>query len=328
MFHARQRFESWLQARRSGMDFQPSDTLLTQATSAASAHDTEDRMSSALGCIESTLLIPLAARALGDRLFPNMAVSDSDAATALAGLNVEVEDFLQDHLSVYGVLARTHILRELAQDFFNHNPRGWAVNLGCGLSSYFQWLDRGRNQWIDADLPAVINLREHLVPGQGQRHRDAVVDLRQPHWWRALGLPQGPHAPAVLVMLEGVLMYLQPQQVRDVMHEFAQHAPAGSQLIFDSLSWMAVGQARLHPSVSRTQAEFLWGARSMSDFTANDPRLRLLSEHPILDGYDASWACLCPLFRALWGVPLYAVIRIGLRDDPPASALDHRPEDS
>jgi O-methyltransferase involved in polyketide biosynthesis len=320
MFHARQSFESQPQARRSGMDFQPSAPPLTQATPTASTPDPSDQAGALLGPVESTLLIPLVARALGDRLFPNMAVSDSDATTALAGLNVDVEDYLNDPLSVYGVLARTHILRELAQDFFNHNPRGWAVNLGCGLSSYFQWLDRGRNQWIDADLPAVVHLREHLLPSQGQRHRDTVVDLRQPHWWHALGLPQGPHAPAVLVMLEGVLMYLQPQQVRHVMHEFAQHAPAGSQLVFDSLSWMAVGQAHLHPSVSRTQAEFLWGARSMSDFTANEPRLRLLSEHQILDGYDASWACLCPLFRALWGVPLYAVIRVGLRDDLPAPA--------
>lgn len=208
----------------------------------------------ALEPVQSTLIIPLVARALGDRLFPNMAISDCHARAALTGLKVDPQDYLNDRLSVYGVLARTHILRELAQDFFNHHPRGWAVNLGCGLSSYFQWLDRGRNQWLDADLPPVIALRERLLPGQGQHHRHASVDLRQPRWWQELGLPEGPKAPPVLVMLEGVLMYLQPDQVLSVMHEFSHHAPVGSELIFDSLSWMAVGQASLHPSVSRTQA--------------------------------------------------------------------------
>lgn len=268
----------------------------------------------ALEPVQSTLIIPLVARALGDRLFPNMAISDCHARAALTGLKVDPQDYLNDRLSVYGVLARTHILRELAQDFFNHHPRGWAVNLGCGLSSYFQWLDRGRNQWLDADLPPVIALRERLLPDQGQHHRHASVDLRQLRWWQELGLPEGPKAPPVLVMLEGVLMYLQPDQVLSVMHEFSHHAPVGSELIFDSLSWMAVGQASLHPSVSRTQAQFLWGARKISDFTTGLPRLRRLGEYSILDGYDAGWACLCPFFRALWGTPLYAVIHIGLQD--------------
>jgi O-methyltransferase involved in polyketide biosynthesis len=268
-----------------------------------------------LSPVESTLLIPLIARAHGAQAFAHMAVQDACASAALAGLHLDEDDlepYLQDRLSVYGVLARTRILRSLAQDFFVRHPRGWAVNLGCGLSSYFQWLDRGHNQWLDADLPAVMSLRESLLPSLGQRHHDAVVDLRQPHWWGSLGLPEGAQGPPVWVMLEGVLMYLQPEEVRQVLHEFAAHAPPGSELVFDSLSWMATGWAALHASVSHTQAQFLWGARQMSDFTRAHPRLRLLSEHSVLDGYDLASAWLCPTFRALWGVPMYGIIRLGL----------------
>lgn len=266
----------------------------------------------ALSPVEQTLLIPLTARAHGERLFPQMAVHDSCAAAALGKLDLEVDDYLDDPLSVYGVLSRTRILRQLALDFFIRNPRGWAANLGCGLSCYFQWLDRGHNQWLDADLPEVIALRESLLPSLGQHHRNAVVDLRQPHWWHALGLPQGPHAPAVLVLLEGVLMYLRPEEVRHILREFAEHAPSGSEIVFDSLSWMATGWAAMHPSVSHTGAQFVWGARQMGDFTSAHPRLRLLSEHSVLDGYDAATAWLCPMFRAFWGVPMYGILRLGL----------------
>ena len=118
----------------------------------------------------------------------------------------------------------------------------------------------------------------------------------------------------MLLLLEGVLMYLRPEEVRQILHEFAEHAPAGSEIVFDSLSWMATGWAAMHPLVSRTDAQFLWGARQMSDFTAAHPRLRLLSEHSVLDGYDAATAWLCPAFRALWGVPMYGIIRLGLAD--------------
>ena len=126
---------------------------------------------------ETTLLIPLVARAYGDQIFPDMAVHDRCAEIALAGLHEdedEVQEYLQDHLSVYGVLSRTRIFRQLATDFFTRHPHSCGVNLGCGLSSYFQWLDRHDNHWVDADLPAVMSLRESLLPTLGPRHRNAI----------------------------------------------------------------------------------------------------------------------------------------------------------
>lgn len=262
--------------------------------------------------VETTLLIPLAARAHGDRLFPEMAVHDTFASAALAGMHTDVQCFLQDKLSVYGVLSRTRIIRTLAQDFFKRHPQGWGVNLGCGLSSYFQWLDRGLNQWVDADLPHVLELRQRLLPLQGLRHREALVDLRQPHWWQELGLRRR-CGPPLLLILEGVLMYQRPDQVARLLSDFAEHAPPGSELVCDTLSWMAVGAAARHASVCHTGAQFLWGVRSMSDFQRMHPRLRLLSEHAVLDGYNSACAWMCASFRAVWGVPVYGVVRLGLK---------------
>lgn len=269
---------------------------------------------SPLDPVESTLLIPLVARALGGRLFPHMAVHDACASAALAALQVPVDCYLQDRLSVYGVLSRTHIIRERTRAFFGRYPEAWGVNLGCGLSCYFQWLDQGRNRWLDADLPHVMQLRQRLLPLQGTRHQEAEMDLRTPDWWRKLQLPRRRHGPPVMLILEGVLMYQQPAHVRAVLAEFAEHAPPGSELLCDTLSWMAVGCAALHPSVGRTGAQFLWGPRCMPDFTAAHRRLRLLSEHAVLEGYSLACACMCAGFRAAWGVPLYGVVRLGLKD--------------
>ncbi len=267
---------------------------------------------SRLDPVESTLLIPLAARACGDRLFPHMAVHDAFASAALAELQVEVDCFVQDRLSVYGVLSRTRIIRQLSHAFFQRHPQGWGVNLGCGLSCYFQWLDQGRNHWLDADLPHVVQLRQRLLPLQGPHHRDAAVDLRRPHWWQALGLPGRREGPPVLVILEDVLMYQSPAQVAQLLAEFADCAPPGSELVCDTLSWMAVGWAAWHPSVRHTGAQFQWGLGRMAEFNHIHPRLRLQSEHAVLDGYNLASAWLCPAFRAVWGVPVYGVVRLGL----------------
>ena len=55
----------------------------------------------------------------------------------------------------------------------------------------------------------------------------------------------------------------------------------------------------------------------MSDFTRAHPRLKLLEEHAVFDGYSLVSAWLCASFRAFWGVPVYGVVHLGLADGGP-----------
>ncbi len=288
------------------------DIALSPRVMPRSAANPPARPSADLSPPCSTLLIPLVARALGDALFPNVAVNDAHAGRTLDGLGLAHSHFLRDKLSIYGVLSRTRTFRALAQDFFEQHPQGVGVNLGCGLAWYFQWLDHGHNQWLDADLPEVMALRRQHLPHSSKRCRQAAVDLTEPDWWQHLALPEGPEAPPVLVLLEGVLMYLNAGQVDHLLREFALRAPPGSELLCDTLSWMAVGCAALHASVCHTHAEFRWGPRRLSEFTAPHPRLRLQSEHAVLEGYDWPTTLTCQNFRAFWGVPMYGITRLSL----------------
>ena len=262
--------------------------------------------------VPSTLLIPLAARAFGDAMFPATAVNDAYAAAAVRGLNADVRHFLADRPSVYGVLSRTRIFRDLAGAFFRRFPHALGANLGCGMASYFQWLDQQSNCWLDADLPEVMALRRAVLPAGGERLHEAEVDLRQPGWWDRLGLPQQRSEGPVLLILEGVLMYLQQAQVQRLLHEFGERAPAGSELLCDTLCWLAVGGAALHPSVGQTNTQFCWGPRHLAEFTDPHPRLALQSEHAVMEGYDLWLALFYPGFKALYGVPVYGVTRLGI----------------
>lgn len=266
--------------------------------------------------ISSTLLIPLTARAYGDALFPAYAANDAFAADVLTQLDADaqVDRYLKDRPSVFGVLARTQMFRRLAEAFFRKHPSAWGANLGCGLSCYFQWLDLHTNGWVDADMPQVMQIRRQLLPSGGRRHRHVEFDLCIPGWWQRLSLPERDSGTPVLLVCEGVLMYLTASQVEHVLYEFGQHAPPGSELLFDTLSWMAIGAAALHPSVRHTRAQFSWGPRHLREMTAPHPRLMLNGEHSIMDGYDFSTTLICASFRALWGVPLYGLMHLGLRD--------------
>ncbi|WP_343051197.1 class I SAM-dependent methyltransferase [Pseudaquabacterium terrae] len=267
------------------------------------------RLPAALGAVASTLLIPLAARACGDALFPEVAVGDRHAARLLHALGAEVQPFLNDQPTLYGVLARTQVFRGQAEAFLHDHPRALGISLACGLAHYFQWLDNGRNRWIDADLPEVTALREQLLPSEPRR-RNVGFDLSQPGWWQRLDLP-GPHARTPLLLIcEGVLMYFEPAQVAAVLREIGDNAPPGSLLLFDFICAQAVGQAQWHPSVRHTGAQFRWGPRRSDELATLHPRLQLQAEHRVMQGYGWPFATLDPFFRWCFGVPLYGVAQM------------------
>ena len=265
-----------------------------------------------LPAVPSTLLIPLAARAHGGRYFAWMACQDAVATRLLASLGANVNPYLDDLPTVLNVLWRTRAIKEAGRAFFAEHPQGLGVNLGCGLTHYFQWLDTGANRWLDADLPEVMALREQLLPLHGPRVQHARVDLAQPGWWDRLGLPGKAGAHPVLLVCEGVLMYLQPAQVQAVLEEFAQCAPPGSRMVLDVLTRQAVGHAATHPSVGRTGAEFCWGVGRMAELEQVHPRLTLLREQSVAECYGWTGIALDMLWRPWLGAPLYGMATLGV----------------
>ena len=266
-----------------------------------------------LHAVPSTLLIPLAARAHGDRWFPWLACHDAVARGLLERLDAGARP--GDPFTVLNVLWRTRAIQQAARAFFADHPQAMGANLGCGLSHYFQWLDTGANRWLDADLPEVMALRAPLLPPNGPRVRHAEVDITRPGWWRRLGLPhvdEGPGAQPVLIVCEGVLMYLEPAQVQAVLGEFARCAPPGSRMVLDVLTRWAVGRAGSHPSVGPTGAEFRWGAQRMAELADAHPRLVLLREQSASEGYGWPARALETLWMPVLGTPLYGVATLGV----------------
>ena len=266
--------------------------------------------------VPSTLLIPLAARAWGGRYFPWMDCHDAVAIDLLDRLGADVRSTLNDLPTVLNVLWRTRAIKEVGQAFFAPRPQARGVNLGAGLTHFFQWLDTGANQWLDADLPEVMALRQPLLPPPCPRARHAQVDLLAPGWWQRLGLPGrssgSPVSVPVLVVCEGVLMYLQPGQVQAVLAEFAQHAPAGSRLVLDVLTRAAVGRASFHASMRPTGAEFCWGVGRMVELEQMHPRLRLLREQSVSECYGLPGLALDAMWRPWLGAPMYGLATLGV----------------
>lgn len=275
-------------------------------------HPLIDASVKSLNCVSSTLLIPLVARSQGSRWFPQLNPHDRSASEVLETLHTNVNRYLSDWATVLNVLWRTDVIKTTGRHFFEQQPRSSGVNLGSGLSNYFQWFDNGSNHWVDTDLAEVIHLRQqcpHLLRPHGQ---EKTINLTQAGWWARLKLPTGKRAKPVFLICEGVLMYLTPQQVQSVLQEVGEHAPPGSEMIFDVMSPVGVGYAAYHPSVGGTGAEFTWGDTQAEKIANAHPRLKVLSQRSVSEAYGplGCWAEMW--LTPVSGGPMYSLVHLGL----------------
>jgi O-methyltransferase involved in polyketide biosynthesis len=254
-----------------------------------------------------TLLIPLSARAHGPRIFPALNPDDRYAKALLSATGVQARHAPHDAPVVLNVLWRTQLIKRFGQAFFERHPQSTGVNLGAGLAHYFQWLGNGHNTWVDTDLPEVIHLRQSLIPQTSGRCHNTALDLKKVGWWQRLKGHTGQDGQPLLLVCEGVLMYLNASQVRVLLREIGDNAPEGSELLVDFVSpWGIDAQNHWAPDM----APFQWGAHNGLEMARMHPRLELIAQHSVAEayGWGASWAELCG--RPWTGGILYGLARL------------------
>jgi O-methyltransferase involved in polyketide biosynthesis len=261
-----------------------------------------------LGCVEQTLLIPVAARALARRLFPNQGFADPTAEAIAARLDYDLNRFEADRDMLRGLVERSLVLDDLLRRFLNHHPETHVLSLGSGLSTQFERVDNGRLHWIDVDLPKVANLRRALIPSH-PRKRLVAASVSEVGWTSRLGHLRGP----TFVLAEGLLMYLERAQVIQLARDLAE-VPRGepAEFAYDYYCAQMVGQAWLNPSLRRLGAEFKWGMAGPEQLSLAEPRWRVIDTYSVMERLGWPYDVLWPTFRFFTGVRPYGIAHLRL----------------
>lgn len=248
----------------------------------------------ALQGVPETLLIPLVARARAREHYGHLAFEDREAERILSRVDADVRPFVRDRFTQRLVIVRARALDAITRRFFNRHPEGLGVSLGAGLCTRFLRVAPPKGRWVDVDLPEVIALKEQLVP-ESERYRQLACSLLDPKWHEFVGWTPG--TPLLLVS-EGVLLYLPPRGVRDFITRAADHFHTGAELAFDYIQPWLVQSARVVPSVSHTSARFRWGVSSAAEVASWHPRLKVVDDLGLGEGLSV----LSPGFRLLHAV--------------------------
>ena len=129
-------------------------------------------------------------------------------------------------------------------------------------------------RWFDVDLPQVIALRRQLY-NESETYRMVGSSVTDPGW-----IDELPAGGPVLIVAEGLLMYVTPADVAELLHRLLDRFDTG-ELVADFLSKWGSRLSRIF-----TSGLIKWGTRDGSEITRWDPRLRLIEDSPVIAGFD------------------------------------------
>jgi O-methyltransferase involved in polyketide biosynthesis len=255
--------------------------------------------------IPDSLLIPLIIRAQ-DTMSKNPILWDKWALELCQKLQLDNRKLNQAQVSQevqLSLLLRNRHFDQIVAGFLDRYPPGTVVYLGCGLDARFERLDNGTLRWYDLDLPEVINLRQTILGGETDRHTLLSCSALDHAWMNALQVQK---TGQLLVIAEGLFMFFQDTQVRDLVLEL-QARFKGSELAFDAFSpFYRWGNNR---RVKRTGigSEANWALkdpRSLEDWANGiqllDTWYPFLEEEPRLA--HLRWVRIMPLLSKVTGV--------------------------
>lgn len=269
--------------------------------------------------VSETLLIPLVARADAHRRFPQLRFRDIYSELILQALDVDAARFRSDGSSMLGSCLRARWMERTATLFLHDHPGALGVSLGAGLDTLYMRLCDGPgdlcSRWYDIDLPAVIDLKRELLT-QTQRYCLLAADLLDPQLLDRLTWQSG--QPAVFV-IEGVLMYLQPAAVQELLRRLfaaASWRRSSIAVLFDFCSPFLVRHSHRHPSVRHTsvaargQRPFHWSLEHPQELQWLQPNLQVRSVYDLMRDCGTGPRLVSWMHRQLTGRLFYGCAHV------------------
>jgi O-methyltransferase involved in polyketide biosynthesis len=209
-----------------------------------------------LNSVAETLLLPLYSRARESGL-KNGIMHDKKAQLMVGQIdwNFSPLEDVKDYVHVCVILRAKEIDRQV-KAFLASNPEGTVVELGCGLDTRFERLDNGQARFVLMDFPETFEIYKQFFEPHPRKLILEGSFLNFNWVQKVKAFSKGP----ILFVSEGVLMYLQEEQVKNLFGCLNDNF-APTQIIFDSCTPMVQKNSTKHVMVKLTNAQFNWGIK-------------------------------------------------------------------
>jgi len=218
---------------------------------------------------KETYLATLYGKAL-DAAVEHPILGDHFAADAVARIDYDFKKLKLPNGGEITLPIRALHFDRWTRAFLVANPESTVLHLGCGLDTRVYRIDPGPQvRWYDVDMPDVIALCEQLYPERDGYHRisSSVTDLA---WLDTI-----PGETPVLVVAEGLVMYLHEKDGIALFRRIAEQFPSG-QIAFDGYSGAMVRLVSRLATVRGAKVDLFWGVDDPHDLEKQVPKLHLV----------------------------------------------------
>jgi O-methyltransferase involved in polyketide biosynthesis len=236
-----------------------------------------DREKIALTGAQETMLATLYGRAIESRS-PHPILGDREAEKAVARIDYDFARLKIRRREGMSVALRAKSVDRWVEEYLDAHHDGTVLHLGCGLDTRAHRVDPPPSvQWYDVDYPDVIDLRRRLYP-EREGHHTIGSSVTDPHLLDTI-----PGDGPVLVVAEGLTMYLSTQDGVRLLRRITEHFPSG-ELVFDALShWGVWLTQRFQPAVKASGARLEWSIDDPRELERVVPGLVLDTEWSYAD---------------------------------------------
>jgi O-methyltransferase involved in polyketide biosynthesis len=220
-----------------------------------------------LDSVPFTMLMTLAARVAAPEIAPDADFHDPWGAMVLKKLPWDLTPYQNDLCFVRHVALRARLMDVLTAGFFRRNPGSAGAGLGCGLCTRSRRIVNSNKdgiafEWVDIDLPEVIEIRKQFLPPLPGEHLVAcpVTDIS---WMDAVFRPK---APPLFLVMEGVSPYLTVDQNRSLFHALGNRLEgSGTEMIVDYIHPALVDSVFVSNKAGGTSTPFCSGFCDAND---------------------------------------------------------------
>lgn len=237
--------------------------------------------------VPETMIQTLYARARESKK-KNPKIYDEKSIEIVSKLDYDFSTAEQDALMSNGVIARTILLDRMVQDFVRQHPHATIINIACGMDTRFYRVDNGTIRWYNLDLPETIAVRERFLKENG-RVTMVAKSAMDASWAQKIDKPQG----AVLVVMEGLVMYLTEQDVQQIFTIIGQNF-SDVTVVMETISPFALKHVK-EKSIEASKAKFTWALRSVQDVKSIAPKFHFVKEVSLAEGMKEMY----PIYRVL-----------------------------
>ena len=156
---------------------------------------------------------------------PDAVFRDPYAARLAGEKGVAITDSMKrGRQMAWAMIVRTHIIDELVTRAVKSDGVDLVVNLAAGLDARPWRMDLPSSlRWVDVDLPGILDYKLGIIGNEKTRcHYEAIkVDLTDASKRQAVLQQLGTRSSRALVISEGLLIYLKPEDVRGLANDLA-----------------------------------------------------------------------------------------------------------